>query len=147
MHNQVRYKQLHRVLACSTWKCCPPPWTRCHNPHYHGLRGLRSYLRFIRDEPFKSSGPTERLRFRPSGLKLPYCKVRLSTLFTSPPRCSVAGSNGNMPGPHVGRRCETGTEWDDVAKLCQACHALQYTRAGHILIPFMPSSYTYLTPT
>ena len=50
--------------------------------------------------------------------------------------CSVAGGNGHMPGPHIGRNCETGTEWDGVAKLCQVCHALLVR--PHVLVCMRP---------
>ena len=64
-----------------------PPWIRCHSPLPWPQRAYistRSLLRFIRDEPFKRSGPTQRLRLGHEVSS--YRTVTLPTLLTSPLR-------------------------------------------------------------
>mmetsp|Transcript_7233 Transcript_7233/g.14462 ORF Transcript_7233/g.14462 Transcript_7233/m.14462 type:complete len:1084 (+) Transcript_7233:531-3782(+) len=41
--------------------------------------------------------------------------------------CSVIGANGATPGPHLGRNCPIGTEWNYEEGLCMSCPIHTYS--------------------
>ena len=107
--------------------CHPATMPPCHHatlpPCHHAMN---------RAAPCRQACSRTNLRPATNPIRVPRCGTNNYIAFW----CSVAGGNGHMPGPHIGRNCETGTEWDGVAKLCQACHALLVR--PHVLVCMRP---------
>ena len=98
--------------------CVTTPWV------FHTAHPMHAILT-PHAPSYRSGSPSVKLRPGNRILTQPRCGTNNYIAFW----CSVAGGNGHMPGPHIGRSCEIGTEWDDAAKLCQAC---DHILCGHI---------------